>query len=105
MSTRWTAGKPMAPGQFITIDMKASKSFSRIIMDSGGSANDYARGYEFYVSSDGTNWGNPVAAGTGDAAKITVNFTTQNARYIKVVQTGSASNWWSVVELDVIGTN
>jgi len=105
LTTRWSSGQPMAPGQSITIDMKTSKSFSRIVMDSGGSANDYARGYEVYVSNDGTNWGNPVATGTGDAAKITVDFTTQNARYIKVVQTGSASNWWSIVEFDVIGAN
>jgi hypothetical protein len=33
--------------------------------------------------------------------KITVDFAAQSARYIKVVQTGSASNWWSIREFTV----
>lgn len=104
VNTRWTFGAPMETGQSITIDMKTSQSFDRVVMDSAGSANDYARGYEVYVSNDGTNWGNPVTTGTGDGAEITVDFSTQTARYIKVVQTGSASSWWSIVEFDVIST-
>ncbi|UJF32496.1 discoidin domain-containing protein [Paenibacillus hexagrammi] len=74
---------------------------SRIVMDSTGSGSDYARGYEVYVSADGTNWGSAVASGTGSSAVITVDFPAQSARYIKVVQTGTASNWWSIHEIAV----
>ncbi|QDP41962.1 discoidin domain-containing protein [Radiobacillus deserti] len=102
-ATRWSTGTAMRPGQSITIDMKASKTFDQIVMDSTGSNNDYARGYDVYVSNDGTNWGNPVASGTGETAKLHVTFPEQQARYIKVVQTGSASNWWSITEFHVIG--
>jgi chitodextrinase len=101
MSTRWSTGTAMVPGQYFIVDMKSAKTFKQIVMDSTGSNNDYARSYDVYVSSDGTNWGSPVASGTGTAAKITVNFATQTARYIKVVQTGSASNWWSIREFNV----
>ncbi|TJY38259.1 fibronectin type III domain-containing protein [Cohnella pontilimi] len=100
-STRWTTGTAMVSGQYVVVDMKASKTFNKIVMDSTGSNNDYARGYEVYVSGDGTNWGSAVASGTGSGPVITVNFAAKTARYIKVVQTGSASNWWSIHEFNV----
>lgn len=56
MATRWSTGTAMVPGQSLTIDMKAVRSFNRLVMDSTGSNDDYARGYEIYVSNDGANW-------------------------------------------------
>ncbi|MCD1259538.1 discoidin domain-containing protein [Paenibacillus athensensis] len=101
MSTRWTTGKNMAAGQSIVVDMTATRTFNRVVMDSTGSNNDYARGYEIYVSADGVNWGSAVASGTGTGPVVAADFTMQSARYLKVVQTGTASNWWSVRELNV----
>ncbi|WP_409292679.1 discoidin domain-containing protein [Peribacillus sp. SCS-37] len=102
INSRWSSGQAMKPGQYLTVDMQTAKSFNRIVMDSAGSTNDYARGYEVYVSNDGINWGNAVAAGSGNEAKIVAGFPQQNARYIRIVQTGSASSWWSIAELNVI---
>ncbi|WP_171683783.1 cohesin domain-containing protein, partial [Paenibacillus planticolens] len=34
---------------------------------------------------------------------VTVNFEPQTVRYFKVIQTGTASNWWSIRELRVYG--
>ncbi|GAB6931033.1 hypothetical protein JCM10914A_50160 [Paenibacillus sp. JCM 10914] len=101
MATRWSTGTPMAPGQYLIIDMKSVKNFSKIVMDSTGSNDDYARGYEVYVSNDGVSWGNAITSGTGNAPVVTVNFNGQQARFIKVVQTGTVSNWWSVREFNV----
>ncbi len=70
-------------------------------MDSASSVDDYARGYQVFVSSDGTTWGNAIATGTGTQALITVTFPTQTFRYIRIVQTGAASNWWSIAEINV----
>jgi beta-glucosidase len=83
------------------VDMAATQTFNEITMDSAGSTNDYARGYEVFVSNDGVNFGSAVASGSGTGALITVQFPAQSARYIKVVQTGSASNWWSIAEFNV----
>jgi len=91
----------MAPGQYVVVDMQAAKTFRRIVMDSTGSNNDYARGYEVYVSNDGVNWGSAIASGTGTGPVLTIDFAAQTARYIKIVQTGSASYWWSAYELNV----
>ncbi|MGG6311506.1 discoidin domain-containing protein [Paenibacillus macerans] len=101
MASRWTTGVPMASGQYFVIDMKTSNDFNKIVMDSTGSNDDYARGYEIFVSSDGTNWGDAVAGGIGNGPVVTASFGSQQARYLKVVQTGSASNWWSIREVNV----
>ncbi len=100
-ATRFSTGAPMANGMWFQLDMQAARTFDQVTMDSGGSKNDYARGYAIYVSSDGVNYGNPVATGTGTAPLITVTFGAQTARYLKIVQTGSATFWWSMVELYV----
>ncbi|WP_422723970.1 discoidin domain-containing protein [Hyalangium rubrum] len=101
MGTRWTTGVPMASGQTLTVDMQAVRNFNKIVMDSTGSDLDYARGYQVFVSNDGTNWGSAIATGTGTGPVITVTFTTKSARYIRVTQTGSNSSWWSMREFNV----
>ncbi len=85
-ATRFSTGAPMANGMWLQLDMQAARTFDQITMDSGGSTNDYARGYAVYVSSDGVTFGNPVATGTATAPLITVSFATQTARYLKVVR-------------------
>ncbi len=93
----------MANGQTITIDMGAAHSIDQITMDSAGSTNDYARGYQINLSTDGTTWGTPVATGTGTGALITAGFPATNARYIRVTQTGSNTSWWSIAEFNAYG--
>ncbi|WP_203972350.1 discoidin domain-containing protein [Planotetraspora silvatica] len=99
-STRWSTGVPMSSGQSVTIDMHASQTVDQITMDSAGSTTDYARGYQVFLSADGANWGGAVATGTGTAPLISVSFTARSARYIRVVQTGSTSWWWSIAEFN-----
>jgi chitodextrinase len=101
MATRWSTGAAMVPGQSVIVDMKATKTFNKIVRDSTGSDLDYARGYEVYVSNDGTTWGTVVATGAGTGPIVTSTFTARTARYIKVVQTGTNSSWWSAREFNV----
>jgi beta-glucosidase-like glycosyl hydrolase len=98
-ATRWSSGTPMADGQWVTADLGGSHLIDRITMDAGN-GTDYARGYQVYLSSDGTTWGSPVAEGTGTGQVVTATFTAQQARHVKIVQTGSASSWWSIAELN-----
>lgn len=74
LSTRWSSGTPMAPGQWVTVDMSAVQSIDQITMDAGPSTGDYARGYQVYLSTDGSTWGSPVATGTGTGPLITASF-------------------------------
>jgi hypothetical protein len=80
--------------------MTGSRAFSRITLDANGSG-DYARGYQVFVSDNGVNWRGAIASGAGASSLITIDFPQVTARYIKVVQTGTASaNYWSVHEFN-----
>jgi len=101
-STRWSTGVSQTNGQYFQVDMGATQTFDKLVLNTSNSPNDYPRGYAIYVSSDGTNWGNAIASGSGSSAITTITFPTQSARYIKIVQTGSDSYWWwSIHELNV----
>ena len=91
------------PQAYYQIDMRTPKSFSKIKMDSGGFTNDYAHGYAVYVSNDGVNWGSAIAVGNPTSSPVTVTFSMQTARFIRVVETATdpMKHWWSVVEFTV----
>ncbi|WP_364144492.1 discoidin domain-containing protein [Paenibacillus sp. LPE1-1-1.1] len=100
-ATRWTNGTAQTSGQSFQIDMAAARTFNKISIDAGPSSGDQPRGYSIYVSNDGVNWGSPISTGTGIGQDVQVFVPTQTARYMKVIQTGSASNWWSIAEFRV----
>jgi beta-glucosidase len=101
-ATRWTSGTPMTSGNTVTLDLGAARSFSRVVMDSAGSASDYARGYQLAVSSNGTTW-STVGSGSGTGAVVTASIPAQTARYLRITQTGTATSWWSIAELNLYG--
>lgn len=97
--TRWANREAQLPSgdQWFQIDMGATRAFDRVKIESGG---DYGRGYRIQVSDNGTDW-TDVASGTGSET-IDAKWGRQTARYIRVVQTGTAtSNWWSINEINV----
>jgi glucosylceramidase len=101
-STRWASGTAQVPGQFVQVDLGAQRALSRVVLDAGTSAGDYPRGYALHVSDDGVNWGDPVATGSGSGQLTTIALPQQRrARYLRVVSTASAPNWWSVADLRV----
>lgn len=102
-NTRWSSGTPMVPGMFVVIDMGAVRTINEIVMDSGPSAGDYARGYQVFLSADGTTWGNAVASGTPGASPVSARFVSSAARFVKVVQTSTAASWWSIAEFTAFG--
>ena len=98
-STRWSTGIPESNGQWFQVDMGQINTIQRITIDAGASSADFPRGYQVLLSTNGSTF-NEVASGTGSTSLITVNFTAQPARYIKMVQTGSSIYWWSIHELN-----
>ena len=109
VSSRWTTEQKQRPNQSFTIDMQQAIALESIVMttESGrNSIGDYPRGFTIELSQDGTNFGNPIARGTGsESGTTTVALGSQTARYIKVTQTGSTDRlWWSIHDLNVIGS-
>ncbi len=105
ISTRWSTDALQAGGEWFQVDMQTTQLFGKIVLDTTPSPNDYPRGYQVNISSDGINWGSPVATGNGSSAVTTIPLGPQTARYIRVTQTSSTpGNYWSIHEFNVYGT-
>lgn len=105
--TRWTSGLPQAFNQWFEVDMGSVHTFSKIVLDNSNSPFDFPRGYLVYISNDGIHWGTSVAMGNKSNLTYCDNTviafqSTQSARYIRIVQTGSnPTYWWSIGEFYV----
>ena len=95
---RWSSGKMQAPGQWFTVDFGKQTKVNTIVMYTPN--DDFIRGYEVYASNDGNKWGSLLTSGKGVKGYTTMTFPDQDCRYLKIVQTGSASNnWWCINEM------
>jgi hypothetical protein len=103
-NTRWTTNTAATSGQYLQIDLGSTQTFSRIVLDCTGDANDFPPGYDVYVSTNGSAWGSPIATGTGTSALTTIDFTPQTARYARIQLNANGTNWWSVKEAFVYRT-
>ena len=50
---------------------------------------------------DGTNWGPPIAKGTGTGTSTSVTFKPVRAKFVRITQTGNETDAppWSVLRL------
>ncbi len=100
-ATRWSTGRGMQLGDWFQVDLGSEQTFNQVVLDTTASSGDSPHGYQLFVSDDGTDWGQPIATGTGSpVTRILIPQVT--ARYIRVVNQGDAGNWWSIHELNVL---
>ena len=64
--------------------------------------------YQIHVSTDGANWGTPVAAGrfADDSAEKMVSFPTRSARYVRLTalsEAGGRGQWSNAAEINLLG--
>ncbi len=98
--SRWTTGTGQVPGQYLQINLESKTSIKQIVLDSGASMNDYARSWALYASDDCSDW-NLVSSGHGTGQLTTIDGGHRMARCLRVVNTGTADNWWSVADVHV----
>jgi type 1 glutamine amidotransferase len=102
--TRWTTGRSMKKGDWFMVDLGYEDTIKTIFLDSGPVGTDQPRGYEVYVSLDGTSWGKPVVKGDDPKKKaFTINCNNAYGRYIKIVQMGTSGGFWSINEIRING--
>jgi hypothetical protein len=102
----WTGWRDMTnnqyPGQWFQVDMKKAQNFDMIVLDNTWALWDSPDKYSVSVSNDGTDWSNPITTGSGQLGITTITFASQNARYIRITQTGTSAKYhWSIYEIDV----
>lgn len=100
-STQWNTGANQANGQWYQVDMGANRTVAMVTVQTpNGQRDDYPRGYVLQLSTNGTTW-TTVGTGIGFGWKRPISVTPQTARYIRITQTGTATNWWSIDEVTV----
>ena len=102
----WTGWRDLTrtqyPGQWFQVDMKQPQTFDKVVLDNTWALWDSPHRYSLSVSQDGTQWGDPIATGSGQLGITTITFPPQTARYIRITQTGTSDTYhWSIYELDV----
>ncbi|HTW09838.1 MAG TPA: discoidin domain-containing protein [Acidimicrobiales bacterium] len=103
-NTRFSTDTGQAVGQYLELNLGEPQSFDQLEMLVPNSQNDYARGYNVEVSTDGTTW-TTVASCTGTGTTEVASFPTQTAQYVEVVLTSADSSyWWSIDEIYLLGT-
>jgi glucosylceramidase len=99
-TTRWTSGAAQQPGQSLTVDLGREQTVRRVVLDTGADQGDFPRGYTLATSRDGSGW-HEVARGTGSGQLTSIDVRRARARFLRVTQTGSAPQWWSIADLRV----
>jgi mono/diheme cytochrome c family protein/glucose/arabinose dehydrogenase len=100
--TRFDTGTPQKPGMWLQVELPAETRVSGLILDAAGSSDDYPRGYEVSLSTDGKSWGKSVAAGKGTGPRTDIVFNLQPAKFIRITQTGSVpGKFWSIHDLQI----
>jgi glucosylceramidase len=101
-TTRWTTGAAQSPGQWLQVDLGTTETIRRVVLDTGADRGDFPRGYELSTSTDGSTW-TPAASGAGSGQLTAISIPSTQARYVRVEQTGSAPQWWSVADVRIYG--
>lgn len=71
-----------------------------IVQTPSGSRMDYPRGFDVETSTDGINW-STAASGIAYGWKRPISIEPVSARYVRITQTGSAPQWWSIDEVTI----
>jgi hypothetical protein len=106
--TQYTGSAPAHPHE-IQIDLGATYGVDgfRYVPRQDGSTHGMVGNWEFYVSSDKTNWGDAVATGTftADTSEQRVMFARKTGHYIRFVALTEVNGeaWTSVAELRLVG--
>ena len=107
--TKWGQGEPKHPHE-LRIDIGGVYELTAITyLPRQGNRNGRIADYELYVSTDGEDWGTPVAAGrfpnTSRRQVVALSEPTP-ARFIRLIAKSEVAGepWTSVAELDVVAT-
>ncbi|WP_143109728.1 endo-alpha-N-acetylgalactosaminidase family protein [Agromyces sp. CF514] len=107
--TQWLGGSPGFP-HHVAVDLGGAHDLRGISIQQrpGAEPNGRIKGYEVYVSTDGEDWGTPVASGqlaSTNAAQSVMFTSTVGGRFVKVVATSSHNGqpWAAIGELEFFG--
>ncbi len=106
--TQWSTATAPQPHE-IQLDLGRSYSVTDLYyLPRQDNVNGRIANYQLYTSSDGTNWGSPVAAGTfpNSTAEQDVHLPPTSARYVRLVALSEVNGnpWTAIAEINVAGS-
>jgi len=105
--TQFLNGSPPPPHE-IQINLGSSANLNGFVYvpRQDGVPNGWIGQYEFYVSTDGVNWGSPVAGGTfaNDATNKQVSFAPTTGQYVRLraLSEVNGNPWTTMAELQLL---
>lgn len=100
-SSRWDSGASQASGQWYAVDFGAALNFNAVILDASASPSDGPAAYTVEVQDAETGEWTEVSKGTGAGSMLIVTFPNVTAKAVRINQTGSKGNYWSIHEFNV----
>jgi galactose oxidase len=109
--TEWAPDNIPLP-HTITIDMQSVYNVNGLtyLPRQDGNSNGNIGQHQIFVSTDGTNFGSPVAFGTyvDDSTQKTTSFETAPARYLRILavtEAGGRGPWTSAAEINIFSAD
>jgi mono/diheme cytochrome c family protein len=102
LGTRYTTAQSMKPGMWFQIELPEPVEVAGLVLDAASSRNDYPRGCEVELSTDGEKWTKAAKKQEEESSKITVELSEQKAKFIRITQTGNHRLYWSIHDLQVL---
>ena len=84
----FTAKAPVT-GAWLQIELPEPATLAEIRLSSEKSPRNYTRAYSIELSTDGENWGEPVATGRGLGPIVEIAFAPTKAKWIRITHTQS----------------
>jgi hypothetical protein len=86
--SRYTTTTSQVPGMWLQIELPQATRIGGLELESNKSPGDYPRGYTVELSTDGAQWGKPVATGKGSLPDTVITFPPTEAKFVRLTQTG-----------------
>lgn len=105
-TTRWNTNGRGLKDAWYQVDFGTGPppTVTNVILDAGGSTNDYARKFTVMFSSDGANWFE-VSQFTGTGPLTSVTFSEQTWRFLRIrldQDMPAPNTYWSIHELQLL---
>jgi mono/diheme cytochrome c family protein/glucose/arabinose dehydrogenase len=81
------SAKAPVTGAWIQIELPEATMLSELRLSSVSAPRNYTRAYRIDLSTDGENWGEPVATGRGLGPIIDITFSPTKAKWIRITHT------------------
>jgi len=96
-TTKWSSN--WTDNEWIYVDLKNAQTFNKVILEWEAA---YGKSYKIQVSNDASSWTDVFTTTSGDGGTDTIVFSSQTARYVRMLGTERGTAWgYSLYEFEI----